>query len=47
MAGNSTHEAPGATWVVMARFVIEGVTQGIVGLFGLLGKLAFNSRCAR
>jgi len=27
-----------ANWVVTARFAIEGVTQGIVGIFGLFGE---------
>ena len=27
-----------ATWVDHARFAIEGVTQGLVGLFGLVGE---------
>jgi hypothetical protein len=27
-----------SAWVGQARFAIEGVTQGLVGLFGLVGK---------
>ena len=27
-----------AAWVDHARFAIEGVTQGLVGLFGLVGE---------
>jgi len=38
LGGNNTHEVHSASWVIIARFAIEGVTQGIVGLFGLLGN---------
>jgi len=38
MVGSNSSESSGATWVVIARFAIEGVTQAFVGLFGLLGK---------
>ncbi len=37
--GNWTAEPFGSTWVFIARFAIEGVTQGIVGVFGLLGEI--------
>jgi hypothetical protein len=29
----------GSAWVSQARFAIEGVTQGLVGIFGLIGNV--------
>ena len=34
-------EEPG--WVVSFRFAIEGITQGIVGIFGIIGESCFEN----
>jgi len=35
---NMSNNTVDSNWVSVARFAIEGVTQGIVGIFGLFGK---------
>ena len=35
---NASSDGDPSAWVGQARFAIEGVTQGLVGLFGLVGE---------
>ncbi len=36
---NSTIDSYNSFWNFVAGFVIEGLTQGIIGVFGILGKI--------
>ena len=39
---NASSDGDPSAWVGQARFAIEGVTQGLVGLFGLVGEFKLH-----